>query len=205
MRSISFRKCTSKDVEYAIPLILQSGPEAFAYVLNNGTMTATDFLRHAFVRNGGEFSYSNHYVLLKGEEIIGTSVIFSAKKSKGFMVKDIGNIFRVYGLRSMPVIFRGLKIEKVFLTPKDNEYYIGHVTISKFHRSKGYGEHMMAKLMETIGKEKKQVFVLDVSEENPRAKTLYQKIGFIETKYMKSNLKSKFGYVPNHFRMEKER
>jgi len=45
-------------------------------------------------------------------------------------------------------------------------------------------------------------FILDVSEENPRAKALYERLGFVVTKKYDSTLKNKFSYVPNHFRME---
>ena len=56
--------------------------------------------------------------------------------------------------------------------------------------------------MDKALKTAKSQFVLDVSEENPRAKSLYERLGFDVVQRINSNLKNKYSYVPNMFRME---
>ena len=60
---IELKPSKKEEVEVAVPLIYSSGPPTFEYVFKNKQVVAPDFLKYAFVREGGEFSYQNHYSL----------------------------------------------------------------------------------------------------------------------------------------------
>lgn len=204
MDDFVFRKARPEDAELAIPLIESSGPTSFAYVFDNQRFKATDFLTYAFQSVGGEFSFDNHIVMTINEEVIGIGAVFSGKRAKSFTLSDGLKIIRFYGWSAIAILIRGLKVERIIKLPGKNEVCLGHIAISPAHRSKGFGQKLMEHLMLTSEKTDGSSFVLDVSEENPRAKSLYDRMGFITTSHNLSSFRNQYGYVAHHFRMEKK-
>jgi len=156
--NIELRPSKKEEVAQAVPLIYSSGPPSFEYVFKNDRVVAQDFLRYAFVRAGGEFSYQNHYSLYWEDKMVGIGSVFDAKQASGFTLTDAMNIFRFYKFDSLGPVKSGLKTAD-------------------------------------------SIWVLDVSEENLRAKALYDRLGFKVTKKNISTLKNNYSYVANHFRM----
>lgn len=202
MKSHSLKQTIPKNVNQAVPLIYASGPDAFEYVFKNDQVSAQDFLKHAFVKKGGEFSFDNHYALFDGEELVGIGAVFNKQKAASFTFKDALNIIGFYGFGFFARAINGLKVETMIKLPKKNEITLGHLGIKPALRGKGYGTILIKELMKVANPQKDDYFVLDVSEENPKAKALYERLGFNVTKKYTSNLKNKYSYVPNHFRME---
>lgn len=202
--NIEFRPCIPSDVELAIPLIYSSGPDAFSYVFNNGKFTALDFLRSAFQTKGGEFSYDNHIAMLLDDELIGIGSAFSGDRGTSFTISDALKIMKQYKLGAVKIMSRGLRVEQLIKLPKGDQVALAHIAIIEKMRSKGYGQKLMEHLMDKAKFNKDEHFVLDVSAINPRAKALYERLGFTVTKENKSKLKNKYAAVPDHYRMEKK-
>ncbi len=199
---IEIRPCIPEDVDQAIPLIYSSGPHAFSYVFKTKKHLATDFLSFAFKRNSGEFSYDNHWALLVDDQIVGLGTKFSHQKAKTFTKREVINICRYYKSKAPAILLRGLKLEQVLQLPKKNEVCIAHLGVNPKERSKGYGRSLIEFLIRAHSSSPNTRFVLDISEQNPRAKVLYEKLGFRTTKFVTSKLKNRFGFIPNHHRME---
>lgn len=199
---IELRPSRKEEVDIAVPLIYSSGPPSFEYVFKNKKVTAQDFLRYAFVRDGGEFSYQNHYSLYDAAKMVGIGSVFNAKQASSFTVADALNIFRFYKFSSLGTIKSGLQVEQLILLPKKEEIAIAHLGIEPELRGKGYGTKLIDLLKDKADKNANSQWVLDVSEENPRAKALYERLGFVTTKTNVSTLKNKFSYVATHYRME---
>lgn len=202
MEKIEFRNCTPEDVDKAVPLIFSSGPDAFSYVFKNKKYSPIDFLKYAFRRRGGEFSYDNHYAVILNGELVGIGSAFDSKRAKGFEKKEFLNIINFYKINALPVLIKGLKTERIVRLPKSNEICIAHLGVSENYRGLGLGRKLIAFLMKASNATSTDYFVLDVSEENPKAKALYDRLGFKVEKCEYSNLKNNFGHVPNHFRMK---
>ena len=200
--SIELHPSKPTEVAIAVPLIYSSGPDAFEFVFKNSKVSAIDFLKYAFVKEGGEFSYDNHYSLYQGDNMVGIGSVFDTKKAATFTKYDGLNILKFYGLKSLGTIRRGLQVEPIIQLPKTNEIVIAHLGIQPALRGQGLGTHLINSLMKKSNNKEDSRFILDVSEENPKAKKLYDRLGFITTKKNLSNLRNKFSYVPNHFRME---
>ena len=100
------------------------------------------------------------------------------------------------------MIRRGLQVEGLIKLPKKKEIVLGHLGIQEEMRGKGLGTKLIDALMEQATRDAESRFILDVSEENPRAKALYDRLGFVVTKKNKSTLKNKYSHVATHFRME---
>jgi len=201
MEKVEFRKCIPKDMDKAVPLIYASGPTAFSYVFKNKKNSATDFLKYAFQRQGGEFSYDNHYALILNGELVGVGSVFNGKRAKQFTKKDFLNIVNFYQINSLPVLIKGLKTEQIIKLPKKNEICIAHLGIAENYRELGLGRKLIAFLMQASNPKSINRFVLDVSKENPKAQSLYERLGFKVMKKNYSKLKNSFGHVANHFRM----
>jgi len=203
MQEIQYRKCTPQDVNMAVPLIYSSGPAAFSYVFNNKKNEAQDFLQHAFLRPGGEFSYDNHYGLALNGQLVGIGAVFNAKSAKRFSKKDFLNIISFYKKDAVGILFRGLRTEQVIRLPKKKEICLAHLGIAESHRSKGLGQQLISYLMQVASPKAQEYFILDVSVENPRAKSLYNRLGFQVHSSVASTLKNKHGHVAMHYRMHK--
>lgn len=198
---IEFRRCTPQDVDLAVPLIFSSGPTGFSYVFTNDHTSAKAFLTYAFQHKGGEFSYDNHYGLLVDGKLVGIGAIFSGMRAKGFTKADFLNILRFYKFHSLPVLIRGIKTEQIIKLPSADEICIAHLAISENYRSRGLGGKLISHLINESQANSDKRYVLDVSEENPKARSLYERLGFSVTKHELSTLKNNFGHVANHFRM----
>ena len=201
-RRITLKPSQKEEVKIAVPLIYSSGPEAFEYVFKNKQLNAHDFLTHAFVKEGGGFSYQNHYSLYLNDEMVGIGSIFDNRKASVFVLYDAWNIIQLYHFRSIEVIIKGLRTEAITQQPKRKEVLIANLGIHPDFRGKGLGTVLMQKLIETINIDEYKALMLGVSLENPRAKALYERLGFEVTNEIKSNLKNKYSYVPSHFRMD---
>ena len=199
---MTLKPCTPEDKALAVPLIYASGPAAFDFVFKNEQQNALEFLHFAFVRKGGEFSYDNHYALWDEEQLVAVGAVFGYGQANSFTVKDAINIILFYGWKSLPRGLNGLKIETMIKLPKKNEVALGHLGVSEGLRGKGYGTQLIKALMEKDAKKEGKKFILDVSEENPKAKALYDKLGFQVTQKYVSTYQNKFSRVPNHLRME---
>lgn len=199
---IQFRPCKPSDVERAVPLIYSSGPDAFNYVFNTKKLSATDFLRFAFKTEGGEFGYDNHIALIYEDELIGIGSAFSGAKAGSFTFHDAVKILKLYKLTAFGVMIRGLGVEQIIKLPKKNEIALAHIAIHPDRRSKGFGEAMMTYLMKQTNLKADEYFILDVSELNPRAKALYERLGFTDEKLNLSKLSNENGTVANHYRMK---
>ncbi len=201
MNKISLRKSQSYERALATTLIYSSGPPSFEFVFKNKKNSALDFLNYAFVREGGEFSYDNHFSLYLNNEMVGIGSAFSAKQGQAFTLYEARNIIGFYKLKCTPVIYHGLQIEGLIKLPKKNEVALAHLAIKPEYQGKGLGTELIKALMHTVENRAEKTFVLDVSEENLRAKNLYEKLGFMTTMEMKSTLKNQYSYVANHTRM----
>lgn len=201
---VKFRSCKPSDVDAAVPLIYSSGPTSFDYVFKGNKHTSHDFLSYAFVTKGGEFSFDNHTALIYNDEFIGIGSSFTATAGKSFLIHDPIKIIKHYKFASIKTMAKGLKVEQVIKLPKGNEIALAHIAIKEDYRGKGFGQKIVEHLMSTNEQAKNQHFVLDVSELNPRAQALYERIGFKVKSLEQSNLKNQYGSVANHFRMEKK-
>lgn len=202
--NIKFRPCIPADVEDAIPLIYSSGPDAFNHVFCNKDLTALDFLRSAFGTRGGEFSYDNHIAMLLDDQLIGVGSSFSGSKAASFTLHDALKIIKLYKVGAVGIMRRGLRVERIIKLPTKIEIALAHIAINEKNQSKGYGQRLMEYLMSNTELGKDQYFVLDVSILNPRAKALYERLGFVETKLNRSVLSNDHGTVADHYRMEKK-
>ena len=196
---IFFRKCKKEDVRHAVPLIYSSGPAAFDYVFQTSNKSATDFLKFAFLKNQGEFSYKTHTAVIDNDKIIGIGASFGGESTFKFTLAAIFQIFQFYKWLAFQVLYRGLQVEKIIQPPKKGEVAIAHLGVQSAYRGKGIGTKLVSYLLKENKNYSKAI--LDVTEINPAIK-LYKKLGFEIAAKNNSSLIRGDIKVPHHFRMK---
>ncbi|MCP4122787.1 MAG: GNAT family N-acetyltransferase [Bacteroidetes bacterium] len=203
---ISFRDAVPQDVEAAVPLIYSSGPVAFDYIFSvEGKGSAKDFLSYCFVRPGGEMGHADHTVAVAGNSIVGIGKTYSADINFKNTRSIAWRIISFYGLlKGLGVIRRGLQFEDMIKPPAKGESTIVHIGVDPAAQGKGIGRGMMEALINKAEKKGSATAVLDVAEENDRARFLYERLGFKITGHIPCELKREDQpeSVPGHYRME---
>ncbi len=201
--AIAFRPAAPADVEAAVPLIYSSGPAAFDFVFSHARPKgAQDFLAYAFRQGGGEFGWRNHVAGVADGRVVAIGAGWDGRHSIAFTLAAARQIFGFFGpVKAWGVMLRGLKVESVIRPAGAGEFYIGHLGVDPALRSRGLGAQLTAQLLALATDCPKAV--LDVDAGNPRAQALYERLGFVVTATRVSKLRSRWGSVGDHRRMEK--
>ena len=200
---LTFRPARAGDIAAAIALIHSSGPAAFDYVFcDRGDDQAKQFLRMAFEDGGGRFGWRNHSVACMDERVVGIGAAYGADTNLPYMLADGRLILRYYGHRGLSVVGRGLRAERIMPPPGRDEWMLAHLGIAPELRGAGIGAKLVLYLLDRGARAGRGTAVLDVSVENPRAESLYTRLGFKQVKERASHLRSSYGHVANHRRME---
>ncbi len=203
---LHFRKASPADAKILSELIYDSGPDAWEYVFTTRTRHAKEFARYALGHYGGEFGYDCHTVVECNGRMVGIGAEYTGAHALSFMWNGAKQILSFYPFpTSLVVMVRGLQAESVMKLPKKNVHYIGHLAIDPDYRGLGIGEKLVAYHMENAKTFQRKKIELDVAETNPRAKKLYEKIGFILVEKVRSRIQRKIGNtkikIPSHFRL----
>ena len=126
---------------------------------------------------GKNLNYENVICIINEDEIIG--VLGFKVINKSFINYKRSNFIEVFGhfggnYRYLSNMFIGF-FESV---PKKDEIVIEMVAVNSKFRSMGIGTLLINQILDIGKKEKKSKILLEVVNTNPRAKFLYEKLGF---------------------------
>jgi ribosomal protein S18 acetylase RimI-like enzyme len=200
---LTVRPASRHDVDAAIPLIYSSGPQAFDFVFSvPGRTSALEFLHAAFIDGRGEFGWRNHTVVEDDGGVVGVGAAWTGHAHLAFALAGLRQIVAHYGLqRGAQVATRGLRVESVIQPPRRDCCYVAHLGVAADQRSRGVGAALVLHLLDRGRRERCRVAELDVATTNPRARALYERLGFVVTRERRSTLSDSRGTVPNHLRM----
>jgi len=203
--ALIFRAASRADVADAVPLIYSSGPAAFDYVFNTGgSRDAQAFLRFAYLKGGGEFGWRAHRIAETGGQIAAVGAAFDGRTVTRFTIAGAFQIWGFYGpIRAWGVMVRGLRVEAIIRPPHVREYYLCHLGVRDEMRGHGIGARFMRHLLEGLDAKHHRCAALDVAVSNPRAKLLYERLGFEVEALRASKLQSRSGRVADHYRMSR--
>ena len=201
--TLSFRCATAADADQLVPLVYSSGPAAFDYVFTiPERTTAPAFLHRALAKPGGEFGYANHVIVERGGAIVATGAAWSGRENLHFAVTAAREIVRHYGVGSgLGVIARGLRVESVIQPAARDCWYLAHLGVRADLRSLGVGAALVDHLLDAGRQRGFRQASLDVAQTNPRARALYERLGFVVDQERVSHLAVPHAVVPSHFRM----
>jgi ribosomal protein S18 acetylase RimI-like enzyme len=203
--ALTFRAAAPADVADAVPLIYSSGPAAFDYVFDTGgARRAQDFLRFAYLVGGGEFGWRVHRVAEFGGRVAAAGAAFDGRVVLRFTIANALQILQFFGpIRAWGVMVRGLRVEAIIRPPRAEEYYVCHVGVREDLRGHGIGTRFMRDLLQGVDAQQHRCAALDVAVTNPRARSLYEKLGFVVDALRASSLQNRLGRVPDHYRMSR--
>ncbi len=205
MSNIEFKMTSPSDVAAAIPLMHSSGPYSFDYVFCDSYQAqGTDYLAKAFVESDIEFSHQHHLGLYLEGELVALGSIKTSAQNAGFMVAAVKSFFEHYSfLTALGVLWRGFRTEAVICPPNKQAAVLCNLGVEQSHRGLGLGSKLITALEERARTFGYTTVELDVAANNPKAKALYERLGYQDKHVKTSELRSKFGFVPSHTRMTK--
>jgi ribosomal protein S18 acetylase RimI-like enzyme len=203
--ALTFRAATPADVADAVPLIYSSGPSAFDYVFDVGKpLGAQEFLSFAYLRRAGEFGWQAHRVAEIDGRVAAAGAAFDGRAVLRFTIAGALQILRFYGpIHAWGVMIRGLRTETVIRPPRAEEYYLCHVGVREEMRGHGIGARFMRHLLEGLDADRHRCATLDVAVTSPRARLLYERLGFVVETVRVSKLRNRRGRVADHYRMRR--
>ncbi|MFO1407836.1 MAG: GNAT family N-acetyltransferase [Steroidobacteraceae bacterium] len=198
-----FRPARADDADDAAPLVLSSGPAAFAYVFDvTGRGAAVDFLRRAFMDGGGEFGWRNHVVAELDGRVVAAGAAWSGRSTLRFTRAALGQILAHYGVvAGTGVAVRGLRVESVVRPPGNDVWYVAHLGVPAALRGRGLGAALVRHLLELGRSQGYARTELDVAYTNPAAERLYARLGYEVVAERPSTLANGHAAVPGHRRM----
>ncbi|MGI9288323.1 MAG: GNAT family N-acetyltransferase [Pseudomonadales bacterium] len=202
--SLEFRPCTRDDSAVAIPLMFSAGPEAFRYVFSVEYQDqAFDFLHHAFLRGGGEFGYRGHLLAEEDGKPVALVGVWHPKENMTYTLDAVKQIFAYYGpAKGLIVVIRGLRFEKIVSPPRKGTLCLHNLGVARELRGKGIGGKVIDHFFELARKRGVDTISLDVAETNPRAKALYERMGFSVVRHNSGGQKNQYGSAVSHDYME---
>ena len=107
-------------------------------------------------------------------ELVG--IMSFQTSTRSFIDPSFTAMVRVYGLLGATYRLFGLAILKY--TPARDEVYVDGVAVDAKHRSKGAGSALFDMVERIAIKKEARIISLDVIDTNPRARALYERLGF---------------------------
>lgn len=202
--TIEIRKCEAGDVVGVIPLMYSSGPESFRYVFSvDYKEQAVDFLHYAYCSGDGEFGYKDHQVMVEEGRIIGLVGRRTAKDNLKYTMAAIKQIFGYYGFyKGIGVLVRGLRFEAIVVPPIKDVICLHNLAVSPEQQGSGIGAQLIKSFLAQEKKKGVATVSLNVAETNPRAKVLYERLGFVVKDKKIGKLSNKYGQGVGHDYME---
>jgi len=198
------RECKLSDVNEVVPLMFSAGPESFRYVFSvDYEDQAIDFLHYSFCKADGEFGYKGHRVMVESGKVIALVGRRSAKDNLHYTVTAIKQIFSYYGLyKALGVLVRGLRFEAIVAPPVKDVICLHNLAVGADQQGRGMGGRLITFFLAQEKDKGTLTASLNVAETNPRAKILYERLGFVVKNKNSGGLKSKYGRGVGHEYME---
>lgn len=197
-----FRIARPQDVDAAVLLIFSSGPQAIEYGFSHADRLSQDFLRFAFLDGRGFFGFRNHTVATINGEVVGIAAFYNFASYLRLTREHIWQLWRFYPVRDVMNLFiRGVHLKSTMPPPGRGMHYVAHFGVKPEARGMGVGTRLLDDQCGFALDLGLTHLGLDVSVENPRAKALYTRYGFVDN--AENLFSGPLGAVPNTRRMTK--
>jgi ribosomal protein S18 acetylase RimI-like enzyme len=122
----------------------------------------------------------NHAISAVNDDETRLLGIAGFKTAEGSMVGgELSNLSSVYGL--FGALWRALPLSLLERKLEDDVLLMDGIAVAAGQRGKGVGTKLLAAILAEAKSRGKRRIRLDVIDTNPRARALYEKVGFVET------------------------
>jgi ribosomal protein S18 acetylase RimI-like enzyme len=171
------------DAAQCAPLVFASGVGEFGFFLGEGDSRCIAFLASAFRSPYGRFSWRRHRVAVADDgTVLAVMAIQDGRSTALDDVHVVWALLRFFGLSGLVgKLLRGLILETELPAPKRAQTLIAHCATDARYRSRGIFSALLNDALCAGGLrlDSGRDVVLDVLTNNARAKTLYERIGFV--------------------------
>jgi ribosomal protein S18 acetylase RimI-like enzyme len=180
---MEIRNAKKNDTGDIAELIYSSGVEVYDFIYKTNNKTALDYIGYEYKTGRGFCGYKNVTVAVDNGVVVGTGCFYDGNVYGKLVFGTLINMFLFYGVFEFRNIFNKSKhTSSVMKKPRKNQMYLSNFGVSENYRSKGIGSSMINLMIDKAKKANYEKFILDVSDKNTRAESLYLKKGFIVVK-----------------------
>lgn len=167
----------AQDAALLAPLIYSSGPAAFDYVFMGRALA---FLQRNCAGQDHSFSYGAHRVarLAADGPAMASISLHTRAQHAACQNANIRAILRFGGWRAVQMLMRGLRVEALIPPPPEGCLHIAHLGVAPDLRGQGIGAQLIADAAHIAARQGIRRLSLDVADSNPRARALYERLGF---------------------------
>lgn len=177
--NLEIRQARPEDADDAAELIYSAAPDAYEFLYAAKGGRALDYIHYEFRRGSGFLGADAHTVAVADGEVVGIGSFYTKAEYQQLSSAQGKNLIAHFGwwefLRMMP---RGLRIQRGISKLKDGQLYLANLGVKPQLRSRGIGKALIEAAAQRARAQSLRQLVLDVSEKNPRAEALYQRLGF---------------------------
>jgi ribosomal protein S18 acetylase RimI-like enzyme len=179
-----FRPAEPGDAQACAPLVFASGVREFSFFLGVAPEVCIGFLRCAFASRRGRFSWQRHRVAVSPDGVV--LAVLAAHDGRVIGLDDphvAWMLLRHFGLlRTIRMLLRGLVLESELPAPKRHQTLIAHCATDARVRGTGVFSALFSDAFEAgmFKTEPGREVLLDVLLDNVRARSLYERLGFVE-------------------------
>ena len=160
-------------------LMYSSGIELYDFIFKTADKTAIDFIQYEFLSGQGFCGYNNVTVAINDQRVIATGCFFDGKVFNQLVWGTVKNIFSFYGpFKAFSILARSRHTSSVMRTPRKTEIYLSNFGVDPNLRGTGIGSKMIEHQRNIATKNGYSMLSLDVADNNPRAESLYTRLGF---------------------------
>ena len=160
-------------------LMYSSGIELYDFIFKTADKTAIDFIQYEFLSGQGFCGYNNVTVAINDQRVVATGCFFDGKVFNQLVWGTVKNIFSFYGpFKAFSILARSRHTSSVMRTPRKTEMYLSNFGVDPNLRGTGIGSKMIEHQRNIATKNGYNMLSLDVADNNPRAESLYTRLGF---------------------------
>lgn len=195
-----FRNALAIDIEDALPLIYSAGPQAIEYGFSSLGISSRDFLRSAFIDGNGFLGHRNHTVATLDGKVVGIAAFYNLSNYVRLTLEHLWQLWCFYpAMNYFGLVIRGIHLKSIMPPPQQSMHYVANFGVSQDFRGIGVGSSLLDHQCELGLALGRSQYVLDVSVENYRAQSLYERYGFSING--ENQFSGPCGAVPNTRRM----
>ncbi|HDR8988581.1 GNAT family N-acetyltransferase [Burkholderia vietnamiensis] len=180
---VRFRAAQAGDARACAPLVFASGVGEFGFVLGADTELCIAFLTFAFGRRYGRFSWQRHRVAVADDgTVLAVMAVHDGRRTMLDDLHVVRDLLRFFGPgRTIGMLLRGLVLESELPAPKRSQMLVAHCATHERHRGIGIFSALFEDALRagTLPARGGRDVVLDVLTTNVRAKSLYERLGFV--------------------------
>ena len=134
-------------------------------------------LKRRFLR----WKYEQHPLMIAVDDqrVVATGCFFDGEIFNSLIWGTVKNIFSFYGpITAFSILLKMRHTSSVMRTPKKTEIYLSNFGVDPNLRGTGIGSKMIEHQRDIAAKNGYDTLSLDVADNNPRAESLYTRLGF---------------------------